>query len=98
MKTFRRLPGVRTGATMSDAKIGINASKGSSKVGLASTFVGRDGVECTVSVGEVSAKVVGGHVELSLTLPRGIHGHIVTRNDRGAQIVYEHPQIAYRSR
>jgi hypothetical protein len=51
-----------------------------------------------VSVGEVSMSVVGGHVEVTLTLPRGIHGHIVTRNDRGAQIVYEHPQIAYRSR
>lgn len=78
--------------------IGINSSKGAGKVGLATTYTDANGIEQTVSVGEVSMSVVGGHVEVSLTLPRGIHGHIVTRNDRGAQIVYEHPQIAYRSR
>lgn len=78
--------------------IGINSSKGAGKVGLATTYTDANGIEQTVSVGEVSMSVVGGHVEVTLTLPRGIHGHIVTRSDNGAQIVYEHPQIALRSR
>jgi hypothetical protein len=85
-------------ASWMNPTIGINSSKGSSKVGLATTYTDANGIEQTVSVGEVSMSVVGGHVEVTLTLPRGIHGHIVTRNDRGAQIVYEHPQIAHRSR
>ena len=78
--------------------IGINSSKGSSKVGLATTYTDANGIEQTVSVGEVGMSVVGGHVEVSLTLPRGIHGHIVTRSDNGAHVTYEHPQIAHRGR
>jgi hypothetical protein len=85
-------------ASWMNPTIGINSSKGAGKVGLATTYTDANGIEQTVSVGEVSMSVVGGHVEVTLTLPRGIHGHIVTRNDRGAQVVYEHPQIAYRSR
>jgi hypothetical protein len=85
-------------ASWMNPTIGINSSKGAGKVGLATTYTDANGIEQTVSVGEVSMIVVGGHVEVTLTLPRGIHGHIVTRNDRGAQIVYEHPQIALRSR
>ena len=44
---------------MSDAKVGINPSKGVSRVGLSATVEGLGGHERTVDLGEVVVNVVG---------------------------------------
>ena len=78
---------------MSDAKVGINPSKGVSKVGLSATVEGLGGRERTIDLGEVVVNVVGERVEVVVLVPKGTVGHSISRDVQGACVTYRHPRL-----